>query len=92
VKDIIPESIYNRVKTPYPATQDPQYENGLREQLSQLLADSNAPARPLLDLHKARTWMTHTDVAVSHPYNRGSLEATLSINRWMREYGVDLAA
>jgi asparagine synthase (glutamine-hydrolysing) len=91
-KDVLPSSIYNRVKTPYPATQDPQYENGLREELAELLADHNAPTRPLLDLKKAGAWMKRTDTAVSHPYNRGSLEATLSLNRWMREYSVDLAA
>ena len=90
-KDVLPEVIYNRVKTPYPATQDPRYENGLRDELAELLADNNAPARPLLDLKKASTWTKRTDAAVSHPYNRGSLEATLSLNRWMKEYDLELA-
>ena len=90
-KEVLPEVIYNRVKTPYPATQDPRYENGLRDELAELLADSNAPARPLLDLKKAGTWTKRTDAAVSHPYNRGSLEATLSLNRWMKEYDLELA-
>lgn len=90
-KDVLPDSIYNRVKTPYPATQDPRYENGLREELAELLSDSNAPARPLLDLGKASNWAKRSDAAVSHPYNRGSLEATLSFNRWMKEYQMDLA-
>lgn len=90
-KDVLPGVIYNRVKTPYPATQDPRYENGLREELAELLADNNAPARPLLDLKKAGMWTKRTDAAVSHPYNRGSLEATLSLNRWMKEYAIELA-
>lgn len=90
-KEVLPEVIYNRVKTPYPATQDPRYENGLRDELAELLADANAPARPLLDLKKAGTWTKRTDAAVSHPYNRGSLEATLSLNRWMKEYDLELA-
>lgn len=90
-KDVLPDVIYNRVKTPYPATQDPRYENGLRAELAELLSDPNAPARPLLDLKKAAAWATRTDAAVSQPYNRGSLEATLSLNRWMKEYNIDLA-
>lgn len=90
-KEVLPEVIYNRVKTPYPATQDPRYENGLRDELAELLTDNNAPARPLLDLKKASTWTKRTDAAVSHPYNRGSLEATLSLNRWMKEYELELA-
>jgi asparagine synthase (glutamine-hydrolysing)/amidotransferase len=90
-KEVLPDVIYNRVKTPYPATQDPRYENGLREELAELLTDNHAPARPLLDLKKATTWTKRTDAAVSHPYNRGSLEATLSLNRWMKEYDLELA-
>lgn len=90
-QDVLPEVIYNRDKSPYPATQDPRYENGLRDELAELLADSNAPVRPLLDVAKATTWSKRTDAAVSQPYNRGSLEATLSLNRWMQAYGIDLA-
>jgi asparagine synthase (glutamine-hydrolysing)/amidotransferase len=91
-KEVLPSSIYNRTKSPYPATQDPQYENGLRQELAELLSDQRSPTRPLLDLKKATAWVKRTDVAISQPYNRGSLEATLSLNRWMKEYAVDLAA
>lgn len=90
-REVLPEVIYNRVKTPYPATQDPRYENGLRDELAELLSDNNAPVRPLLDVKKAATWTRRTDAAVSQPYNRGSLEAALSLNRWMKEYKLDLA-
>jgi len=91
-KDLLPSAIYNRVKTPYPATQDPQYENGLRQELADLLADHNAPTRDLLDMKKANALIKRSDASISQPYNRGSLEATLSLNRWMREYAIDLAA
>lgn len=91
-QDLLPEAITKRVKSPYPATQDPRYENGLRQELAALIADANSPARPLLDLKKASTWMQQTDMTVSQPYNRGSLEAALSLNHWMREYAVDFAA
>jgi asparagine synthase (glutamine-hydrolysing) len=90
-RNFLPDAVYRRLKTPYPVTQDPQYENGLREQLGELLADQHAPVRPLLDLKKAAAWMKRTDAAVSHPRDRSSLEATLSLDRWMREYAVNLA-
>ncbi|QHS50139.1 asparagine synthase (glutamine-hydrolyzing), partial (plasmid) [Klebsiella michiganensis] len=41
VKDLLPESILTRTKTPYPATQDPTYEIGLRHQLQEILSDNN---------------------------------------------------
>lgn len=91
-KDILPSSIFNRAKTPYPATQDPQYENGLRRELADMLADQNSPTRPLLDMKKAQALVKRTDATISQPYNRGSLEAALSLNRWMKQYAVDLAA
>ncbi len=50
--DVLPNAIIDRVKTPYPATQDPMYENGLRKELAELLSDSNSPVQPLLDLKK----------------------------------------
>ena len=90
--DVLPHTILDRVKTPYPATQDPIYENGLRKELAELLSDSNSPVRPLLDLKKAKAWAEQTEGAVSQPYNRGSLEATLSLNSWMRDYSVELSA
>lgn len=90
-QDVLPAVIYHREKSPYPATQDPRYENGLRDELADLLADSNAPVRVLLDMNKAATWAKRTDAAISQPYNRGSLEATLSLNRWMQDYRMDLA-
>ncbi|WP_175772938.1 asparagine synthase (glutamine-hydrolyzing) [Paraburkholderia phenazinium] len=89
-KDLLPDSIYNRIKTPYPATQDPFYENGLRRELSELLSDVNAPARGLLDLDKVKAMASRSESAVSQPYNRGSLEVALWLNRWMKQETVDL--
>jgi asparagine synthase (glutamine-hydrolysing)/amidotransferase len=82
-EDLLPTSILERVKTPYPATQDPGYENALRMELRELLADPDAPARPLLDLEKARAVAATESGAVSRAYDRGSLEMALWLNRWL---------
>ncbi|HEX6358893.1 asparagine synthase (glutamine-hydrolyzing) [Actinophytocola sp.] len=83
VADLLPTSILERVKTPYPATQDPGYEAALRTELQELLADPDAPARPLLDLDKARVVASREPGAVSRAYDRGSLEMALWLNRWL---------
>ncbi|MGH3879820.1 MAG: asparagine synthase (glutamine-hydrolyzing) [Actinophytocola sp.] len=84
VADLLPTSILERVKTPYPATQDPGYETALRTELAEVLADPDAPVRPLLDLAKARTVASSATGAVSRAYDRGSLEMALWLNRWLK--------
>ena len=81
--DLLPTSILERVKTPYPATQDPLYETALRLELQELLADVDAPVRPLLDLDKAQTVASRDTGAVSRAHDRGSLEMALWLNRWL---------
>ncbi|WP_400564368.1 asparagine synthase (glutamine-hydrolyzing) [Pseudomonas aeruginosa] len=90
-RDLLPESILTRVKTPYPATQDPTYEAGLRQELSEILADPNSPVLPLLNLPKAQQLLGRAGSAKSQPYNRGGLEVALWMNRWLKEYKVELA-
>ncbi|MDG4810870.1 asparagine synthase (glutamine-hydrolyzing) [Micromonospora sp. WMMD1120] len=88
--DLLPESIRTRVKTPYPATQDPGYEQGLQRELAEVLADQDAPVRPLLDLDRARAVSSRSTGAVSRPYDRGSLEMALWLNRWLTTHQVAL--
>lgn len=42
--DLIPRSVYDRVKSPYPSTQDPEYAVALRNQAKDLLARPDHPA------------------------------------------------
>jgi asparagine synthase (glutamine-hydrolysing)/amidotransferase len=81
--DLLPTSVLERVKTPYPATQDPGYEAALQSELREVLSDMNAPVRPLLDLDKARAVAARESGAVSRAYDRGSLEMALWLNRWL---------
>ncbi|MCJ8507154.1 asparagine synthase (glutamine-hydrolyzing) [Rhizobium lemnae] len=87
----LPGSIADRIKTPYPATQDRAYENGLRKELAEVLSDGNAPVRNLIDCYKAKALLASEVSETSQPYNRGSLEMALWLNRWLTEYRVELA-
>ncbi|MEU8730045.1 asparagine synthase (glutamine-hydrolyzing) [Streptomyces tendae] len=89
--DLLPASILRRQKTPYPATQDPHYERALRAELSEVLADPDAPVRPLLDLGRARSTLDRVPGDVSRPYARGGIEMALWLNAWLRAYDVTLA-
>lgn len=88
--DLLPRSIVERVKTPYPATQDPGYAAALRGELARVLADANAPVLPLLDKDRARRALARQATDVSRSYDRGGLEMALWLNRWLGEQNVTL--
>ncbi|MYU22657.1 asparagine synthase (glutamine-hydrolyzing) [Streptomyces sp. SID8352] len=90
VADLLPSSILQRVKSPYPATQDPGYELALRHRLAGVLADGDSPVLPLLDQKKARRVAAADPGDVSLPYNRGGLELALWLNDWLSSYDVTL--
>jgi asparagine synthase (glutamine-hydrolysing) len=85
-RDVLPESVAQRVKSPYPSTQDPGYAETLREAMRQLLADADAPVRPLLNQPAA---MEAVDSAAGHEL-RGSSELVLGLDTWLRRYQVSL--
>jgi asparagine synthase (glutamine-hydrolysing) len=88
--DLLPASILERKKTPYPATQDPGYEAALRTEMADVLADSNAPVHPLLDRTKLDKVMARSLNETSLPYSRGGLEMALWLNRWLSSYDITL--
>jgi asparagine synthase (glutamine-hydrolysing) len=48
-RELLPDSIVNRQKSPYPSTQDPAYEKAVRADVAEMLADRSHPAAPLLN-------------------------------------------
>ncbi len=84
--DLLPESVAQRVKSPYPSTQDPRYVEFLRADLRRILADRQAPVRPLLDLAAAER-------AANSPGKtfRRRIELVLSLDIWLRHSGTTLA-
>ncbi|NGO67597.1 asparagine synthase (glutamine-hydrolyzing) [Streptomyces boncukensis] len=88
--DVLPRSVLDRAKSPYPATQDPRYEQTLRTELARVLADPGSPVLPLLDRSRAARAVDRPLSGVSRPYDRGSLEMALWLNAWLTDYGVTL--
>ena len=48
-KDILPEEIVNRKKSPYPKTHNPTYLKAVKEKLSNIMENKNAPINNLLN-------------------------------------------
>ena len=49
VKDILPEEIVNRKKSPYPKTHNPTYLAVVKEKLTNIMKNKNAPINNLLN-------------------------------------------
>jgi asparagine synthase (glutamine-hydrolysing) len=90
VKDVLPTSIAQRRKSPYPSTQDPSYEHALREQLDKLVADSTSPVLDLLDAQRVRILLDSPIGAVSLDTQRRSAELVLTLHDWITETGARL--
>jgi asparagine synthase (glutamine-hydrolysing) len=90
VKDVLPASIAQRRKSPYPSTQDPSYEHALRDQLHKLVADGTSPVLDLLDSQRVRTLLDSPIGAVSLDAQRRSTELALTLHDWITGTGARL--
>ncbi|MFI8993865.1 asparagine synthase (glutamine-hydrolyzing) [Streptomyces sp. NPDC053542] len=83
--DVLPRSVYDRVKSPYPSTQDPKYAVALQGHIKDLLAK---PSHPVFDL-VSRDWLQRAvkvDVPQITQASRRGLERTLDLALWMDMY------
>jgi asparagine synthase (glutamine-hydrolysing) len=88
--DVLPDSIAQRRKSPYPTTQDPSYEMALREGLGRVLADPGAPVAPLLDHGAGRRLVAAPAAKTSSMESRVALELALELNNWLTAWDLDL--
>ncbi|WP_437730115.1 asparagine synthase (glutamine-hydrolyzing) [Sorangium sp. So ce1335] len=89
-RDLLPRSVLDRRKSPYPATQDPAYARALRAQLAALLARKDAPVLPLLDVARARAVAADTG-GPADEVSRSSMEQALLLDDWLARYEIELA-
>jgi asparagine synthase (glutamine-hydrolysing) len=85
--DLLPESVIQRVKSPYPSTQEAGYEQALRRQVAALL-ETERPVTPLLDPGAIRQRLATPTGANSGMAARMRLEQVLALDAWLRDYGV----
>ncbi|GLW05691.1 asparagine synthetase B [Microtetraspora sp. NBRC 13810] len=86
--DVLPRSVVERVKSPYPSTQDPAYERALRKEVTRLL--DRHELTDLVDVPKIRKALEQPVAEISLLQTRASLEGLLQINAWLKEYRVQV--
>jgi asparagine synthase (glutamine-hydrolysing) len=88
--DLLPQSVLQRIKSPYPTTQDPTYDEMLRTQFTALLNDRKTAVGPLLDLDGCREALNATENGVVTG-SRMQMEQILALQDFLTEYNVSLA-
>jgi asparagine synthase (glutamine-hydrolysing) len=84
-KHVLPDSVAQRVKSPYPSTQDPAYAAALQQQAKEVLAEHDSPVFSLVD----RAWVedaVELDSANVPATTRHSLDRVLDLYHWFDLY------
>jgi asparagine synthase (glutamine-hydrolysing) len=85
VRDVLPRSVAERVKSPYPSTQDPRYPVALQQQAKELLIETDNPVFALV----RRDWLVDAaaaDTSALTQVTRHGLERTLNLAAWLDIY------
>jgi asparagine synthase (glutamine-hydrolysing) len=88
-KDVLPQSVVQRVKSPYPSTQDPHYAGALQQLGKELLAESDHPIFGVI----SRSWVDETvqlDPAQMPAFVRNGLDRVLDIATWLDIYSPEI--
>jgi len=86
--DLLPQSIVERVKSPYPSTQDPAYEKAIRDDVQNIMRDKAHPASSLFNHKVVGNILAQPLGNVSGLAQRAGIERVRSISGWVKDYGV----
>jgi asparagine synthase (glutamine-hydrolysing) len=89
-RKLLPNSIAERLKSPYPSTQDPAYEKALRAEVAEVLENRSHPATSLLNRKAIKDLLARPLGTTSSLPERAGLERARSISAWVKDYGVVL--
>ncbi|CAL9651601.1 Asparagine synthetase [glutamine-hydrolyzing] 3 [Streptomyces sp. enrichment culture] len=87
--DVLPKSVYDRVKSPYPSTQDPKYAAALQDQARDLLARPDHRVFELVDPARLRRAVDR-EAPMTGQADRRGLERALDLALWLEMYDPEL--
>ncbi|MBC8720744.1 asparagine synthase (glutamine-hydrolyzing) [Paraburkholderia sp. 31.1] len=88
--DVVPKAILKRVKSPYPATQDPAYERALRDCMGSVISKASPRTAQTFDVDAVRKLIDQPLNEVSIGWERGDIDHALAMSDWLERYDVEL--
>ncbi len=86
---VLPDSVVQRVKSPYPSTQDPGYAAALQQQAKEIAAIGDSPIFELID----RQWLERAvalDASRLDTHIRMGLDRIIDLHTWLELYAPEL--
>jgi asparagine synthase (glutamine-hydrolysing) len=90
VRDLVPEAVIQRRKSPFPTAQDPRYRAGLVRNLLDVTLDGNSPAAAVLDRDRLAALRQDGTLGLRTGISRISIETALQLHVWCEKHGVRL--
>ena len=93
VKDLLPEQVLHRKKSPYPKTHHPQYTQLVKQRLEMLLLKKDAPLFMLFSRASLREYLDSTPAwpwygqLMTYPQ---TIAYILQVNYWLEHYQIEL--
>ena len=84
-RDVLPRSVVERVKSPYPSTSDPQYGAAIQAQAKDLLGSGQDTLFGLVD-RTALEQLTRQDPATFEPLDKARIQRVLDLAVWIDMY------
>lgn len=88
-KHVLPQSVVDRTKSPYPSTQDVKYTETLQHQLSDIAAESGHQVFDLVDRRTVKD-MVSADAHAVAPDVRTQMDRVLDLYHWIEMYSPEL--
>src|SRR5262249_52979762 len=90
--DVLPRSVVERVKSPYPDTHDPGSDGMLPAEFTALRHNHDAALAPLLDTESAEAALNTPEATNGGVLGgRWALEQILTLEAFLRNYGVSIS-
>ena len=91
MKDLLPEAVAQRIKTPYPSIGDDSYNRVLRERLADVVRTPESPLAPLFSADLKRAVAERGAAALEQGMSRAALETALQLHEWLYSHDVRIA-
>jgi asparagine synthase (glutamine-hydrolysing) len=88
-RDVLPASVAQRVKSPYPSTQDPLYVSAIQQQVEEVLCDRTHGVFELMDHRGLQAAARQAPETITHAARNG-LERALDLATWLDLYRPEL--
>ena len=96
VKDLLPEEIVNRKKSPYPKTHNPNYLKVVKEKLARIIENKDAPINDLLNKQYILEILESNGKSFRRPWfgqlmtGPQLMAYLIQVNMWLEKYQVKI--